>query len=145
MRIEPPPRDCIDGTARRTSRSALSTSSSNPPRHASSSKPSAGPAGGPPVFVKSRSTPPNRPIVSRCQLSIAAADLRSAETARTSTPCSSLSLRAASSIAARSREAIDEQRAFRRQRLGHAESEPFAGPADHRNFPAQVEVHASMP
>jgi hypothetical protein len=40
-------------------RTALSTSSSNAPCHAASSNESVWPAGGPPAFTNSKSTPPN--------------------------------------------------------------------------------------
>ena len=77
-RIAPPPRARIDGTTRRTVRITLSSSSSNAFCHAMSSKLSAVPAGGPPVFANSRSTPPNRSVVAAVHRVIASALLKSA-------------------------------------------------------------------
>src|SRR5262245_33795915 len=83
--IAPPPRAFIDGAARRTNRTALSTSSSNAPFQPSSSNDNAGPAGGPPEFTNNRSTPPNFSIVLVCQAAIDFAD-------RTSTAAASVSM-----------------------------------------------------
>ena len=66
----PPPRASIVGATTRTVRTTLITSNSNAPRQATSSKPDAGPAGGPPEFVTSKSTPPNRSTVAACHPAI---------------------------------------------------------------------------
>ena len=66
IRIEPPPRVRIDGTTSRTVRITLMSRRSNAACQAASSNPSAVPAGGPPVFANSRSTPPNSFTVVAC-------------------------------------------------------------------------------
>ena len=70
IRIEPPPRAFIDGTTARTMRSALNSSRSTAFCHAASSNDTAAPDGGPPLLVKSRSTPPKRSIVFFVQAAI---------------------------------------------------------------------------
>src|SRR6476646_9860092 len=76
--IAPPPRDLIDGTARRTIRTALRTSCSNVVFQTSSSNESVSPAGGPPAFAYTRSTPPNFSIVLACHAVSDATDFTSA-------------------------------------------------------------------
>ena len=77
MRIAPPPRACIDGTAARTMRSALNSSRSAASCQARSSNDSAAPAGGPPELVISRSMPPKRSLVAAAQRWMPSADLTS--------------------------------------------------------------------
>ena len=67
IRMAPPPRACIDGSAARTIRNVLNSSRSTASCHAASSNDTAGPVGGPPELVKSRSTPPKRCDVSAIQ------------------------------------------------------------------------------
>ncbi|OFW07367.1 MAG: hypothetical protein A3H96_05175 [Acidobacteria bacterium RIFCSPLOWO2_02_FULL_67_36] len=88
IRIAPPPRPCIDGTAARTMRSALNSSRSAASCHARSSKEMAAPAGGPPELVINRSMPPKRSIVDRIHRSIASAERTSAAMANTWAPVS---------------------------------------------------------
>ena len=97
--IEPPPRAFIDGTARRTMRTALRTSSSNAPCHAASSNESVVPAGGPPAFTNKRSTPPNFSIVRACHAASESADFTSKAVPSVST-CVSLAMRCAASAIA---------------------------------------------
>src|SRR5439155_21089096 len=78
-----------------------------PLRHPASSKVCAATAGGPPVFVNSRSTPPKVSTVALCHRPIASASLRSAACARTRTPLSFLVFSPAADTASRPRDAID--------------------------------------
>ncbi len=102
-RIAPPPRAFIEGTTARTIRSGLNRSRLAASCQAVSSKDSAGPAGGPPAFANSRSTPPNRSIVTLAQCCIASADLTSAAVPSVCPP----NLAAAAWIAVSLREEMD--------------------------------------
>ena len=83
IRIAPPPRATMEGTAARTMRSALNSSRSTAPCHAASSNESAAPAGGPPPLANSRSTPPNVSSVARVQRRMPSADSTSSGVAST--------------------------------------------------------------
>jgi hypothetical protein len=109
IRIAPPPRCRIDGTTQRTARTTLMSSRSNALCHATSSKLSESPAGGPPVFANSASTAPSLEIVSVCQRAMASALLRSAVTGNTRAPVIRAIDSAACSMPRVSRDAIDTE------------------------------------
>jgi xanthine/CO dehydrogenase XdhC/CoxF family maturation factor len=105
--IAPPPRAFIDGTASRTMRTALSSSSSNACVQAWSSNESAAPAGGPPALTNSRSTPPIVCTVFSCLAVSASAERTSTAVPITSAPVSVPIRDAACAIAASPRELIE--------------------------------------
>ena len=107
MRIAPPPRASIHGTADRTIRIVLKSSNSAASCHAASSNDIAWPAGGPPELVISASIPPKRSTVAATHRWIASADRTSTGIANTSVPVSRWMRAAAARIDASSRDEID--------------------------------------
>ncbi len=131
MRMAPPPRACMSGTAARTIRSALNSSRLAASCHASSSKDTAAPAGGPPEFVNSRSTPPKRFVVSPAHRVMSAADRTSTGRASTSPPIRPAAL----SIACASLDAMDTRAPSCASACATANPSPRLAPATMATLP----------